>query len=78
MRIIKQSLTAILLTAMLTACSGGGDATAPEETSTGGTAGSTPTDSAATEPTTGYGYVTNPAGGNYGTQCAKDYATGCP
>lgn len=77
MKHIKQILIAISVVALLVACSGGGgDATAPEETSTGGTAGSTPTDSAATEPTTGYGYVTNPAGGNFGTQCAKDYATG--
>lgn len=77
MKHIKQILIAISVVALLVACSGGGgDATAPEETSTGGTSGSTPTDSAATEPTTGYGYVTNPAGGNYGIQCAKDYATG--
>lgn len=77
MKHIKQILIAISVAALLVACSGGGgDATVPEETSTGGTASSTPTDSAATEPTTGYGYVTNPAGGNYGTQCAKDYATG--
>ena len=77
MKHIKQILIAISVAASLVACSGGGgDATVPEETSTGGTASSTPTDSAATEPTTGYGYVTNPAGGNFGTQCAKDYATG--
>ena len=77
MKHIKQILIAISVAALLVACSGGGgDATAPEETSTGGTAGSTPTDSAATEPTTGYGYVTNPAGGNFGLNCIKDYSNG--
>jgi Protein of unknown function (DUF1566) len=71
-----------LTTALLAACSGGGDATAPAETPTPATpAGITavepaPTPAPTAEPTTGYGYVTNPAGGNYGNQCAKDYATG--
>ena len=79
-------LAVTLIATALAAC-GGGDATAPDETtSTGGTTGgattttpsdtTTPTPTAPAEPTTGYGYVTNPAGGNYGTQCAKDYATG--
>jgi Protein of unknown function (DUF1566) len=77
--------------ALLAACSGGGgDATAPTETPVPApTPSGTPTPSAtptptptptptspAAEPTTGYGYVTNPAGGNYGNQCAKDYSTG--
>lgn len=59
-------------TIALSACGGGGDTTAPAETTTGGTTGAT----TSSEPTTGYGYVTNPAGGNFGTQCAKDFATG--
>ncbi|MEQ1535185.1 MAG: DUF1566 domain-containing protein [Burkholderiaceae bacterium] len=80
-----------LTTALLAACSGGGDATAPAEVPTpaptpAGTPAPeptptpapspTPTPAPTAEPTTGYGYVTNPAGGNYGIQCAKDYATG--
>jgi Protein of unknown function (DUF1566) len=70
-----------LTTALLTACGGGGDATAPTETPTPAPTGTpvpepTPTPAPTAEPTTGYGYVTNPAGGNYANQCAKDYATG--
>ena len=81
---------AISLFIAITAC-GGGDATAPAETPTptpapAGTPASepapaptptpAPTPAPSAEPTTGYGYVTTPAGGNYGNQCAKDYATG--
>lgn len=72
-----------LATVLLTACGGGGDATAPAETPTpipapAGTPAPAPTPAPtpSAEPATGYGYVTNPAGGNYGIQCAKDYATG--
>jgi Protein of unknown function (DUF1566) len=81
------SLAAIAL--LLAACSGGGDATAPTETPSPApiTAGTpapeptptpapTPTPTPTAEPITGFGYVNNPAGGNYGNQCAKDYATG--
>jgi hypothetical protein len=72
-----------LVAVLLTACGGGGDATAPAETPTPTPVGTPateptpiPTPAPPAEPTTGYGYVTNPAGGNYGIQCAKDYATG--
>ena len=74
-----------LTTALLAACSGGGDATAPAETPTPTPAGTpapeptptpTPTPAPTAEPTTGYGYIINPAGGNYGLNCVKDYATG--
>jgi hypothetical protein len=76
-------ISSLCLIALLVACSsGGGDATETGETTTtggtssGGSTSSTPSDPAAAIPTTGYGYVPNPAGGNYGNQCAKDYATG--
>ena len=88
MQVIKLSIITFII-AFFVACSGGGDATAPTETPTPAptpavtpapeptpTPAPTPTPTPITEPTTGYGYVTNPAGGNYGTQCAKDYATG--
>jgi hypothetical protein len=77
-----KKISAITLSiSLLAACGGGGDATAPAETPTptpapAGTPAPAPTPAPAAEPTTGYGYVTNPAGGNYGNQCAKDYATG--
>ena len=83
---IKRAISTALSASVLIACSGGGDTTVPEEdttttSTTGGGTSSTSTVPAteptpAAEPTTGYGYVTNPAGGNFGTQCAKDYATG--
>lgn len=76
------------ITLFLAAC-GGGDATAPTETPSPAptpagtpapeptpTPAPTPTPTPTAEPTTGFGYVNNPAGGNYGNQCAKDYATG--
>lgn len=80
-------IAAISLATLLLAACGGGDATAPAETPTPTPAGTpapeptptpapSPTPAPAAEPTTGYGYVTNPAGGNYGIQCAKDFATG--
>lgn len=70
-----------LAAAILVGCGGGGDATAPVETplptpTPAGTPVPAPTPTPAAEPTTGYGYVTNPTGGNYGIQCAKDFATG--
>ena len=82
---IKLAFSIAVTAVLLVACGGGGDATAPDEiTRTGSTTGGvttatpsdTPTPTAPVEPTTGYGYVINPAGGNFGTQCAKDYATG--
>lgn len=88
MQSIKRNIITISI-AVLAACGGGGDATAPAETPTptptpAGTPAPEPTPTPAptpspaptAEPTTGYGYVSNPAGGNYGIQCAKDYATG--
>ncbi len=72
-------LSLLITAAILTACGGGGDATAPVEVPTPpsvGTPAPEPAPTPAVEPTTGYGYVTTPAGGNYGIQCAKDYATG--
>ena len=74
--------TIVVVTLLLGACGGGGgDATAPAETleptpALAPAPAPAPAPSPAAEPTTGYGYVTNPAGGNYGNLCAKDYATG--
>ncbi|HMS27099.1 MAG TPA: DUF1566 domain-containing protein [Burkholderiaceae bacterium] len=82
MKSIRLTLNAIVLTlaTVLTACSGGGDeSTAPAETTTGGTtagAGTTATTPETTTPTTGFARVANPAGGDYGLQCAIDYSTG--
>jgi Protein of unknown function (DUF1566) len=75
----RKSLLAALTTMTLAACGGGGDATAPDETPTptptpAGTPAPTPTPTP--EPTTGYGFVPNGSGGNYGLNCVKDYATG--
>jgi Protein of unknown function (DUF1566) len=69
-------------TALLVACGGGGDATAPTETPTpagtptpGTTPTPAPTPTPAAAPTTGYGYVAN-GSGDYGLNCVKDYSTG--
>jgi hypothetical protein len=72
---------------LLTACGGGGDATTPTESPTptptpvgtpepSSTPTGTPAPIPAAEPTTGYGFVPNGSGGNYGLNCVKDYATG--
>jgi Protein of unknown function (DUF1566) len=89
---IQLTLSTITLTiALLAACSGGGGATAPDETPTPipdgtptpapildptGTPAPTPSPTPTPEPTTGYGFVPNSSGGNYGYNCIKDYATG--
>ncbi len=78
-----------LATVLLTACGGSGDATAPTETPTPTPtpavtpeptpmppATGTPAPTPAAEPTTGYGFVPDGSGGNYGLNCVKDYATG--
>lgn len=76
----KMKYLSIALSLVLAACSGGGgggDATAPSETTTTEVStSSTTTTTPVAEPTTGFGFVTNPAGGNYGYNCIKDYATG--
>ena len=82
MKNIKFTLCVLAMSALLSACGGGGADPAPAADPTAaGTDATTPTPIPtptipATEPAAGYGYVTNPAGGNYGIQCAKDYATG--
>jgi hypothetical protein len=86
MKLPKLCLLAVVFSALLTACSGGGEATeSTTTTETGigtattsdpGAASSTPTPTLIPEPTNGYGYVSNPAGGNYGLNCVKDYSTG--
>lgn len=84
MRNSKHIVLALAAALVLVACGGGSDpAPAASDPTAGGLATTDTTTStpapgpaAPTEPTTGYGYVTNPAGGNYGIQCAKDYATG--
>lgn len=75
MQLNQLTLSAIALVAILGGCSGGGDATAPSETPTP-TPAPAGTPAPAPTPTSGYGFVTNPSGGNYGYNCIKDYATG--
>ena len=79
--------SAVVLSLMLLACGGGGDAASSAETPSptptpAGTPAPTPTPTPtpapapAPAPLTGYGLITNPAGGDYGNQCAIDHATG--
>lgn len=80
MKRYKHNVLAMVAAVGLSAC-GGGDSTTPTETPTPAPIETTApapasTPAPAAEPSTGYGYVSNPAGGNYGIQCAKDYATG--
>jgi Protein of unknown function (DUF1566) len=74
MKHTQLSLSAIAFLALLAACSGGGDATAPTETTV---PAPTPTPTPTPTPASGFGLVSNAAGGSYPqTDCVKDYSTG--
>jgi Protein of unknown function (DUF1566) len=80
------TLSAIAFIALLAACSGGGDATAPTETPTltptpapgpEPTPIPTPAPAPVPAPTSGFGLVPNASGGSYPqTDCVRDYSTG--
>ena len=77
MKHIKLILIALSMVVSLTACSGGGDATAPDETTTTTPSDATTTTPAPTTPTSGFGLVPFAGGGTYPqSDCVKDYSTG--
>jgi Protein of unknown function (DUF1566) len=79
---LTKLITFALTIALLAACSGGGDAIAPDETPTptpapSGTSTPESTPTPAPSPTSGFGLVPNASGGSYPqTECVRDYSTG--